>query len=117
DDAFLDGRTRCRDRVLDAVLALLQLDLGGRANLDHAYATGKLGEPLLKLLAVPVGVGVLDLATDLGDAGVDLILRRGTVGHRGGVLGDDDAAGLTEQVDAGLVELEANLRRDDLGTG
>src|SRR6185369_14244340 len=53
--AFLDGRTGRREGVLDAVLLLLQLDLGGRADLDHRDATGQLGEALLELLAVVVG--------------------------------------------------------------
>src|SRR5919202_4191227 len=34
DDALLDGGLGVADRVLDAVLALLELDLGGRADLD-----------------------------------------------------------------------------------
>jgi hypothetical protein len=49
---------RVADGVLDAVLLLLELDLGGRADLDDGHAAGQLGETLLELLAVPVGVGV-----------------------------------------------------------
>jgi hypothetical protein len=60
-----------RDGVLDAVLLLLELDLGGRADLDDADAAGELGEALLELLAVVVGVGVLDLGLDLGDPTLD----------------------------------------------
>ena len=67
DDALLDRRAGRGDGVLDAVLLLLELDLGGGADLDHADAAGELGEPLLELLAVPVGVGVLDLGLDLVD--------------------------------------------------
>jgi hypothetical protein len=62
DDALLDGGLRVADGVLDAVLALLELDLGGRARLDDGDAAGELGEALLQLLAVVVAVGVLDLA-------------------------------------------------------
>ena len=62
DHAFLDGRTGCREGVLDAVLLLLELHLGGRADLDDGDAAGQLGQTLLELLAVPVGVGVVDLA-------------------------------------------------------
>ena len=51
-----------RQRVLDAVLLLLQLDLGGRADLDQRHAAGQLRQALLELLAVPVGVGPVDLA-------------------------------------------------------
>src|SRR5690606_30044296 len=54
DDALLDGRLGVADSVLDAVLALLELDLGGRADLDDGDATGQLRQALLQLLAVVV---------------------------------------------------------------
>src|SRR5439155_7314607 len=50
DEAFLDGRTGRREGILDAVLLLLQLDFGRRADLDHGHATRQLGETLLELL-------------------------------------------------------------------
>ena len=49
------------------LLLLLQLDLSGRADLDHRDAAGQLGQPLLELLAVPVAVDLLDLGLDLVD--------------------------------------------------
>src|SRR6478752_6815827 len=64
DDALLDRSAGRRDGVLDAMLLLLELHLGVRADLDDADATGELGEALLELLAVPVGVGALDLGLD-----------------------------------------------------
>ena len=117
DHALLDGRTRGRQRVLDAVLLLLELDLGGRADLDDGDAAGQLGQALLELLAVPVGVGVVDLALDLGDAALDVVARAGALDDGGVVLGDDDLAGLTEQVERGVLELEADLLGDDLAAG
>ena len=66
-DALFDGGPGGRQGVLDAVLLLLELDLGGGADPDDGHAAGQLGQALLELLAVPVGVGVLDLALDLGD--------------------------------------------------
>ena len=61
DDAFLDRGAGRVERVVDAVLALLDLDLGGAADLDHGNAAGELGEALLELLLVIVAGGVLDL--------------------------------------------------------
>ena len=69
DEAFLDGRTGRREGILDAVLLLLELDLGGRADLDDGDAAGQLGEALLELLAVVVRGGVLDLRLDLASCG------------------------------------------------
>ena len=73
DDAFFDGCPSSRHRVLDAVLLLLELHLGGGADLDDGDTAGQLGEPLLQLLAVPVAVGVLDLGLDLVDAAGDVV--------------------------------------------
>ena len=54
DDAFLDRRAGRVQRVLDAGLLLLHLDLGRGADLDHRHAAGQLRQPLLQLLLVVV---------------------------------------------------------------
>ena len=116
-DALLDGGLGRADRVLDAVLLLLELDLGGRADLEDRHAAGQLGEALLQLLAVVVGVGVVDLGLDLVDAALDVVLGAGALDDRRLVLRDDDLAGPTEQVERDVLELEADLLGDDLATG
>ena len=93
DDALLDGGLGVADRVLDAVLALLELHLGGGAGLDHRNTAGQLGQALLQLLAVVVGVAVLDLLPDLRDPARDRLAVTGTLDDGGLVLGDDDLAG------------------------
>src|SRR5699024_11853098 len=65
DDALFDGGTSSGHGVFDAVLALLELHLGGGADLDDGDTAGELGQALLQLLAIPVGVGVLDFGADL----------------------------------------------------
>ena len=67
DHTLFDGCTDRRHGVFDAVLLLLELDLGGGADLDQRHTAGQLGETLLELLTIPVGVGVLDLGLDLVD--------------------------------------------------
>ena len=79
DDAFLDRGAGGIERVVDAVLALLDLDLGGAADLDDGNATGELGQPLLQLLLVVVRGRLLDLRLDLADAGLDVLLLAGAV--------------------------------------
>src|SRR5665811_684366 len=113
DDGLFDGRASRRDGVLDTVLLLLELNLGVRADLDHADTAGKLGEALLELLAVPVRVGPLDLALDLVNATGKLVLVAGAVDNRRIVLGDHDAAGGTKVIELCRVELEADLCADD----
>ncbi len=99
------------------MLLLLQLHLGGGADLDDRHTAGQLGEALLELLAIPVGVGVLDLALDLLDPSLDVGFRTGTIDDGGVVLGDDDLAGLAQHVDRHAVELEPDLLGDDGATG
>ena len=96
DDAFLDRGAGRVERVVDAVLALLHLDLGRAADLDHRNAAGELGQPLLQLLTVVVGRRVLDLLADRSDAGLDRLARAGAVDDRRVVLVDRDALGLAE---------------------
>ena len=106
-----------RHGVLDAVLLLLELHLGGGADLEDGHAAGQLGEALLELLAVVVRVGVVDLGLDLGDPALDVVVGAGALDDGGLVLGDDDLAGRAEQVEGGVLELEADLLGDDLATG
>jgi hypothetical protein len=61
EDALFDGGAGGVQRVLDAGLLLLHLDLGRGADVDLGDAAGELGEALLELLAVVVAGGVLDL--------------------------------------------------------
>ena len=99
------------------MLLLLELDLGGGADLDDGDAAGQLGQALLQLLPVVVGVGVLDLGLDLVDAALDVVVVAATLDDGGLVLGDDDLAGLAQQVERDVLELEADLLGDDLATG
>ena len=117
DDALVDSRLRVAHSVFDAVLALLELDLGGGTRLDDGNAAGELGQTLLELLAVVVAVGVLDLAADLGHATLDLLGLTATFDDGRLVLGDDDLAGTAEKVERGVLELETDLFGDDLATG
>src|SRR3954449_1453989 len=114
-DALLEGRAGGLQRVLDAVLLLLHLRLGGRADLHDGDAAGELGEALLELLAVEVRVRGLDLRLDLVDAALDGVRVTGAVDDRRGVLRHDDAAGAAQLRDLRVLELETHLLRDDLG--
>src|SRR3954464_3104414 len=116
-DALLERRAGRLQGVLDAVLLLLHLRLGGRADLDDGDTAGELGEALLQLLAIEVRVGVLDLALDLVDAALDGVRLTRAVDDRRVVLGDHDATGATELRDLRVLELEAHLLGDDLAAG
>src|SRR4051794_17412770 len=116
-DALLERRAGRLEGVLDAVLLLLHLRLGGRADLHDGDAAGELGEALLELLAIEVGVGVFDLRLDLVDAALDGVRVTGAVDDRRRVLRDHDATGAAELRELRVLELEAHLLGDDLAAG
>src|SRR5262245_15390987 len=117
DDALLNGGLGVADRVFDAVLTLLELHFGGRTRLDDRDAAGQLRQALLQLLPVVVGVRLLDFGADLIDPTGDLVGVTGALDDSRLVLGDDDLAGPAEQVDVGVLQLQADLLGDDLAAG
>src|SRR5229473_2852608 len=117
DDAFLDRGLGRVHRVIDAVLALLDLDLAAAADADHRDAAGQLGQPLLQLLLVVIGGRLLDLRLDLGDPGIDRVLATGAVNDRRILLFDAHALGAPEHVEGDVFELDAEVFRDDLTAG
>src|SRR5664280_2153385 len=116
-DAFLDRGAGGVERVFDAVLLFLDLDLGRPADTDHRDAAGELGQPLLQLFLVVVGGGLIDLHLDLGDTGLDVGLLAGAV-HDGGLfLLDDDLLGAAEHGRGHILELDAEILGDQLAAG
>ena len=99
------------------MLDLLELGLGSSANLDDGNATGELGQALLELLAVEVRGGVLHLALDLSDAGVDGLLGTSAANDDGVVLGDGDGLSGTEHIGGDVSDLHAQLVQSGLATG
>src|SRR5262249_48681958 len=115
--AFLDRGAGRVHRVVDAILALLPLDLGGATDADHRDAAGELGQALLELLAIIVGGGLLDLRLDLGDAALDVRLLAGAVDDRGVLLLDHHLLGATEHGERHVLQLDAEVFRDRLAAG
>jgi hypothetical protein len=75
------------------------------------------GQPLLQLLAVVVGVGLLDLALIWLMRPCDVLVLAGALDDRRLVLRDDDLASGAEQVHRRVLELEADLLGDDRRAG
>src|SRR5690606_21387339 len=115
--AFLDRGPGRVQRIVDAVLLLLHLDFGRRADADHRHATGELGDTFLKLLAVVVGRGLLDLLLDRGDTRLDLLHVAGAVDDRRVLLVDLDPLGATEVGELRLLQRHAGLFRDHGAAG
>src|SRR3954449_1080601 len=116
-DAFFNGRTGRMHRVINAVLALLDLDFGRAADADHRDAACELGQTLLQLLTVVVRGGFLDLRLDLRHAGFDVRLLAGAVDDRGVFLVDHHLLGAAEHGDRDVLHLDAEIFRDRLTTG
>src|SRR5437899_369952 len=116
-DAFLNCRTGRMHRVINAILALLDLDFGCTADADHRDAARELGQTLLQLLTVVVRGGFLDLRLDLIDARFDVGFLAGAVDDGGVLLVDHHLLGATEHVERDVLELDAEIFRDRLTTG
>src|ERR1700744_832437 len=116
-DTFLDSRAGRMHRVINAILALLHLDLGRAADADHRDAACELGQTLLQLLTVVVRGGLLDLRLDLLNARLDIGLLAGAVDDRGGLLVDHHLLGAAKHVEGDVLELDAEVFRDCLAAG
>src|SRR5712664_636180 len=116
-DAFFNRRTGRMHRVINAVLALPDLDLGRAADADHRDAACELRQTLLQLLTVVVRGGFLDLRLDLVDAGLDVGLLAGAVDDGGVLLVDHHLLGATEHGERDVLHLDAEIFRDRLAAG
>src|SRR5699024_6515900 len=117
DDSLFHGSLGVAHGIFDAVLGFLELNLGGGSGLDDCNTAGQLGQTLLQLLTVVVGVRVLDLGADLCDPSGDLLGVSRAFDDGGLVLGDDDLTGGAQQIGGHAVELEPDFLGHDLATG
>src|SRR6201996_250258 len=117
DAAFLDSRAGRMHRVINAILALLHLDLGRAADADHRDAARELGQTLLQLLTIVVRGGLLDLRLDLLNARLDVGLLAGAADDRGVLLVDHHLLGAAKHVEGDVLELDAEVFRDRLAAG
>src|SRR3954449_8960924 len=116
-DAFFNSRTGRMHRVINAILALLDLNLGRAADADHRDAARELGQTLLQLLTVVVRGGFLDLRLDLVDPGFDVGLLAGAADDGGILLIDHDLLGATKHGQRNVLHLDTEIFRDRLARG
>src|SRR3979490_1726379 len=116
-DAFFNRRTGRMHRVINAILALLDFDLGRAADADHRDAARELGQTLLQLLTVVVRGGFLDLRLALVDARLDVGLLAGAADDGGILLVDHHLFGATEHGERDVLHLDAEIFRDRLTAG
>src|SRR6266566_4078253 len=114
DDALLDRGARGVQCIFHACLLLFHLGLGGRTHVDHGNAARELREPLLQLLLVVIGRGLLDRRLDFLDAALDRLGFALSADDRRVVLVDHDPLRLAEIVERRVLELQAHLLRDHL---
>src|SRR5467141_3331864 len=112
DDSLFDRGAGRLQRVLDAGLLFLHLDLGGRTDLDDRNTAGELRHALLQLLLVVVAGRLFDLHADLLDAGLGQLLVARAVDDGGVLLGRLDLLGAAEVLQPRVLELEAQLLAD-----
>src|SRR5258705_782468 len=104
-------------RVIKAILALPDLDLGRAADADHRDAACKLGQTLLQLLTVVVRGSFLDLRLDLVDPRLDVGLLASAADDGGVFLVDHHLLGATEHGERDVLEFDAGFFRNRLPAG
>src|SRR5690606_13667572 len=117
NDALFDGRAGRVDGVLDAVLLLLELRLGGRAHLDDGDAASQFGKTLLKLLPIGVRIGLLDLPLDELDAALDGLFVAAALDDGRLLFRHAHATSLAQHVEGDVFELGAKILGDELAAG
>src|SRR5207247_51706 len=117
NDALFDRRAGRMQRVLDAGLLVLHLDLGGSADLDNRHAAGELRHALLQLLLVVIAGRLFDLHADLLDASLDQLLLARAVDDGGVLLRRLDLLRLAEVLQRHVLELEAEFLGDHGAAG
>ena len=98
------------------MLLFLELNFSCCTDFDHCNTAGQLGQTLLQLLFVPIGIGVVDFGFDLVDACCYVCFVACTVNNCCVVLGDDDALCTAQQVEGHVLKLETDFLADDLTT-
>lgn len=93
------------------------LDLGIPADLDHADTAGQFRQPLVELLAIPVGIGPLDLRADLTDPLRNGLVAAAAIDNGGRILRRDDAASGPEVGQRDRIELQPDLLGHDRRPG
>src|ERR1700730_5858418 len=116
-DAFLDRCPGCMHRVIDPVLAFLDLDFGCAADTDYGDTARQFRQALLQLLLVVIRGRLLDLRAQLRAATLDVLLLAGTVDDRRVLLFDAHLFCGAEHVERDVLELDAEILADHLTTG
>ena len=104
-------------RVFDAGFLLFHFHFGGGTNVDLGHTAGQLGQAFLKLLAVIVAAGGIDLSFDLLDATLDVLGLASALDEGGGVFLDADLLGFAQVFDFKLLEVDAEFVHDGGAAG
>src|SRR5580693_2448551 len=104
-------------RVINSILALLDLGFSRAADADYRDAARELRKTFLQLLTVVVRGGFLDLRLDLVDARLDVGLLAGAADDGGVLLVDHHLLGAAEHGERDVLHLDAEIFRDRLTAG
>ncbi len=98
--------------ILHAEFGFLHLCLCSSAHADNCHAACQLRKPLLKLLPVEVGCGLLDLLLDLSDPGLNLILLALAVHDHSVLLLHLHGLCMAQHIHGGVLQLIAQVGTD-----
>lgn len=117
DDSLFKGTSSGHNGVIESVLDLLDLDLGGPSDLDDSDSSTELGLSLLELLLVILRSGQVHLLSDLIDSSLDNLSVSGAINDDSLVLIDDDFLGSAEDAHVDVFEGHSKVGVEDLRLG
>ena len=99
------------------MLALFCFYFCGSSHLDYGNSSCELGQPLLKLFAIVIGVGRFNFLADLGDSGLNVFLLAASAHNGGLVLGNCHLFCSSKYAHVDGVQLQSEVGRNDLSAG
>ena len=116
-NAFFNSGSGGIQGIFDPQFAVLELGFRRSSDLDHGHTAGEFGDALVELLAVVLGIGVLQFPADGRHALSDGITAVFAGDDGGFFLADGDAADPAEILQRHLVERHRSVFADHGSTG
>jgi hypothetical protein len=104
NDSLVVGSSSSAESILNSVLKLSNLNLGGSSNLDDCNSTGKSTKSLLELLSVVFRGSGLNSSSDGGNSLFNLSFLSSSSHDDSVILRDDDLLASTENIELSLVK-------------
>ena len=117
NDTFVKSSLGCSLCIIKKSFALLHFCFGCSAHIDLSNATSQLRKSLLKLLAIVVAIGIINLATNLGHAAFDRVFLARTTNNDGVFASDVNLLATSQIAELNRLKVDSKILENRLGIG